>query len=66
MCMLLRLQDADAAQVKRLREAGVMVVSEVIDDEPNWRRYLARGDDALFTNDPAGLIAFLERAGPKN
>lgn len=58
-CMLLRLQDADAAQVKRLREAGVMVISEVIDDETNWRNYLARGDDALFTNDPAGLIAFL-------
>lgn len=58
-CMLLRLQDADAAQVKRLREAGIMVVSEVIDDETNWRTYLARGDDALFTNDPASLIAFL-------
>lgn len=59
-CMLLRLQDADRAQVDRLRKAGVMVISEVIDDEPSWRAYLARGDDALFTNDPAGLIAFLK------
>jgi glycerophosphoryl diester phosphodiesterase len=59
-CMLLRLQDADAAQVKRLHDAGVMVVSEVIDDETNWRKYLARGDDALFTNDPARLVSFLK------
>lgn len=58
-CMLLRLQDAGAAQVKQLREAGIMVVSEVIDDETNWRNYLARGDDALFTNEPARLTAFL-------
>jgi glycerophosphoryl diester phosphodiesterase len=60
MCMLLRLQDADAAQVKRLREAGVLVFSDVVDDESGWRNYLARGVDALFTNDPAALIAFLK------
>lgn len=60
-CILLRLQDADAAQVKRLREAGMMVVSEVIDTEKDWRGYLARGADALFTNDPASLIDFLNR-----
>lgn len=60
MCMLLRLQDADAAQVKRLREAGVTVFSDVIDDEAGWRKYLALGVDALFTNDPAALIAFLK------
>lgn len=60
-CMLLRLKDADAAEVKRLQAAGVMVVSEVIDAEPDWGRYRARGDDALFTNDPAGLIAYLNR-----
>lgn len=58
-CMLLRLQDADAAQVARLRAAGIMVVSEVIDDEKSWALYRARGDDALFTNDPAGLIRYM-------
>lgn len=61
MCMLLRLQDADATEVKRLRGAGVMVFSDVVDDEAGWRDYLARGVDALFTNDPASLIAFLNR-----
>lgn len=60
-CMLLRLQDADAAEVRRLQGAGIMVVSEVIDDEASWRAYLARGDDAIFTNDPAALITFLKR-----
>jgi glycerophosphoryl diester phosphodiesterase len=58
-CMLLRLQDADAIEVKRLREAGVMVFSDVVDDEAGWRDYLDRGVDALFTNDPAALIVFL-------
>jgi glycerophosphoryl diester phosphodiesterase len=66
MCMLLRLQDADAAQVRRLREAGVQIFSDVVDDEAGWRDYLARGADALFTNDPAGLIAFLNRDGAAN
>jgi glycerophosphoryl diester phosphodiesterase len=59
VCMLLRLQDADAGEVKRLREAGVMVFSDVVDDEAGWRDYLTRGVDALFTNDPVALIRFL-------
>ncbi len=59
MCMLLRLQDADAAEVKRLRDAGVTVFSDVVDDPQGWRNYLVRGVDALFTNDPAGLLAHL-------
>ena len=64
MCMLLRLQDADAAEVKHLRAAGVLVISDVVDDEAAWRDYLARGVDALFTNDPARLLMFLDRARP--
>jgi glycerophosphoryl diester phosphodiesterase len=59
-CMLLRIQDADTAQVEHLQDAGILVVSEVIDDEVDWRRYRDRGDDAIFTNDPAGLMAFLK------
>lgn len=66
VCMLLRLQDADTAQVTRLRAAGIMVFSDVVDDEAGWRDYLARGTDALFTNDPAGVIAFLKRNGKRN
>lgn len=66
MCMLLRLQDADATEVKRLRDAGVKVFSDVVDDQAGWRAYLARGADALFTNDPAGLIVFLDSDGAAN
>jgi glycerophosphoryl diester phosphodiesterase len=65
-CMLLRLEDADAAKVKQLQAAGIMVFSQVIDDQPSWAAYLARGDDALFTNDPKGLMAFLKRNAPAN
>jgi glycerophosphoryl diester phosphodiesterase len=62
-CILLRVKDADADQVKRLRAAGVMIFSDVVDDEAGWRDYLARGVDALFTNDPAALTNFLNREG---
>jgi glycerophosphoryl diester phosphodiesterase len=66
MCMLLRLKDTDAAEVKRLRDAGVQVFSDVVDDEAGWRDYLARGGDAIFTNDPAGLIVFLKQNGARD
>jgi glycerophosphoryl diester phosphodiesterase len=65
-CILLRVKDADADQVKRLREAGVMVFSDVVDDETGWRGYLAHGVDALFTNDPAGLTSFLRKERLRN
>lgn len=60
-CMLLRRENADAAQIERLHEAGIMIVSEVVDTEPEWRDYIAGGWDAIFTNDPAALMAFLRR-----
>jgi glycerophosphoryl diester phosphodiesterase len=63
VCMLLRLQDADASEVKRLRDAGIIVISDVGDDDKSWRAYLARGVDGLFTNDPAALITFLDHEG---
>jgi glycerophosphoryl diester phosphodiesterase len=64
-CVLLRLEDADAAKVRQLQAAGIMVFSQVIDDEKSWAAYLARGDDALFTNDPKGLAIFLEKQGAR-
>jgi len=57
-CMLLRLPDADAAEVSRLRRAGILMVSDVVDAAATWQAYLDRGDDAIFTNDPAAFIAF--------
>jgi glycerophosphoryl diester phosphodiesterase len=62
-CVLLRLEDADVEKVKQLQAAGIMVFSQVIDDENSWAAYLARGDDALFTNDPMGLMVFLKKQG---
>lgn len=64
-CMLLRLQDADAAEIQRLRAAGILTVSEVIDDEDSWAAYRRRGFEALFTNDPASLIRYLHRPASK-
>ena len=60
-CMLLRLQDADAGEIERLRAAGILVVSEVIDDPASWTAYRSRGFGALFTNDPKSLIQYLIR-----
>jgi glycerophosphoryl diester phosphodiesterase len=62
-CVVLRARDTNAAQVKQLHDAGVEVFSDVVDDEAGWRTYLDLGVDALFTNDPAGAIAFLKRTG---
>lgn len=60
-CMLLRVQDADAAEVRRLQAAGIMIFSGVADDRDSWQAYRQRGGDAIITNDPAGLIAFLRQ-----
>jgi glycerophosphoryl diester phosphodiesterase len=38
-----------------------MIISDVVDNDADWSKYLARGVDALFTNDPAALIAYLKR-----
>ena len=60
-CLLLRLQDADADEVRRLRGAGIMVISDVVDNEADWGRYIDRGVDGVFTNDPGALIGYLKR-----
>jgi glycerophosphoryl diester phosphodiesterase len=60
-CILLRVKDTNAVQVQQLRDAGILVFSDVVDDEAGWRAYRALGMSAIFTNDPAGLIAFLSR-----
>ena len=61
-CLTLSSKVTDAAEVKQLRNAGVMVISDVVDDEDGWRINLELGTSAIFTNDPEGLIAFLKRA----
>lgn len=63
-CVVLRARDTNAAEVKQLRDAGVEVFSDVVDDPAGWQAYLDLGVDALFTNDPAGARAFLKRHRP--
>lgn len=62
-CMLMRPDFADAAEVKKLRDAGILVFSDVVDDEAGWKSYIGMGVDAVFTNDPAGLIQYLKKSG---
>jgi hypothetical protein len=57
--MLLRTELTNAVQVKQLKEAGILVVSEVVDTRRQWCDYLKMGFGALFTNDPAALLKFL-------
>ena len=61
-CLTLSSRVTDADEVKQLRDAGVMVISDVVDDEAGWRINRELGMSAIFTNDPAGLIAFLKRS----
>ena len=49
-------------RLQQLRDAGVMVISDVVDDEAGWRINRELGMSAIFTNDPAGLVAFLKRS----
>ena len=60
-CLLVPPQFGDAAEVKRLQDAGITVYSDVVDNEQAWRENIARGVDVLITNDPEGLIAYLKR-----
>ncbi|MDE8651217.1 glycerophosphodiester phosphodiesterase [Novosphingobium album (ex Liu et al. 2023)] len=62
-CIVLDHDEIDAAGVRRLRAAGVLVFSGVADKPEDWRAYADRGVDAIFTNDPEGLIGFLRQAG---
>lgn len=62
-CILLRDTAADRDEVRTLRDAGVLVYSEVIDTQDAWRRYVELGVDVIFTNDPGGAIDYLKRIG---
>lgn len=47
-------------QVARAHGCGVQVLAWTANDESAWRRLTAAGVDAIITDDPAGLIAFLD------
>ncbi|HWV59760.1 MAG TPA: glycerophosphodiester phosphodiesterase family protein [Sphingopyxis sp.] len=65
-CIVLGIGEVDRAGTARLQEAGILVFSGVADREEEWRQYAELGVDALFTNDPEGAIAYLERSGLRN
>ena len=62
-CIVLGSTNVDRDGVARFREAGVLVFSDVVDTPADWEKVSALGMDAIFTNDPAGLIGFLKQAG---
>lgn len=62
-CIVLDHTDIDRIGVRRLQDEGVLVFSGVVDTQEEWAKYAEIGVDAIFTNDPEGLIAFLEQSG---
>lgn len=64
-CVVLGRSYAVAADFRKLKEAGVTVFSDVVDSADEWQAYLDIGVDAIFTNDPVGLVEFLKKAGAR-
>lgn len=62
-CIVLGQDNIDAAGVRELQDAGVLVYSGVADTPQEWQAYVDLGMDALFTNDPEAAIGFLQQAG---
>lgn len=62
-CIVLADTEVDRAGVSALQDAGILVFSGVIDSPEAWRRSQDLGMDALFTNDPERLGAFLREKG---
>lgn len=61
-CIVLSDKEIDAAGVRKLQDAGIIVFSGVVDSEAEWQRYVDLGFDTLFTNDPEGALRFRSRA----
>lgn len=62
-CIVLSTRETTPAQVAALQREGVLVFSGVIDSEAEWEEALDYGYDALFSNDPVGVVEYLERMG---
>ncbi len=60
-CIVLETAATTPAQVRKFQRDGVLVFSGVIDSEDEWREALKYGYDAVFTNDPLGVIGFLRK-----
>jgi glycerophosphoryl diester phosphodiesterase len=57
-------------QVRRAHEAGLAVYCWTVNRKRDWRRMLLAGVDGIITDDPAGLVEYLNQAtadaGPSN
>lgn len=62
-CITLGARETTPAQVSQFQRDGVLVFSGVIDSEEEWAEALELGYDAIFTNDPVGVIEFLRGPG---
>lgn len=58
-CIVLETEETTPDQIKQFQRDGVLVFSGVIDKEEDWRAAIKLGYDAIFTNDPVGVIGFL-------
>lgn len=58
-----RLELVTAEVVAAAHEAGLEVVPWTANNEAEWSRLAAAGVDAMITDDPAGLIAWLRSRG---
>lgn len=54
-----RAEDLDATLVEHLHATGMLVCSYTTDDAHGWRRGQSFGIDAMCTNDPHAMVAFL-------
>lgn len=59
-CIVLAARETTPEQVQGFQRDGVLVFSGVVDTEEDWQAALELGFDAIFTNDPVGVIGFLE------
>lgn len=62
-CIVLSADETTRQQVRDLQAEGVLVFSGVVDLQADWEQALQLGYDAIFTNDPVGLDAFLRKQG---
>lgn len=53
------------ARVQAARRAGIRTLVWTVNGSGAWARTIAAGVDAIITDDPAGLVAFLNRRGTK-
>lgn len=62
-CVVMRLDYGDAGDIRMLKDSGLIVYSDVADREEQWDAYVELGVDAILTNNPVALRAYLERKG---